>query len=468
MFLDFYGLKEQPFGVTPDPRFLFWSQSHREALASLYYGIENDRGFMALIAPPGMGKTTLIFQLLEKLRPSARTAFLFQTQCDSRELLRYLMSDLGCTPEGSDLVAMHSQLNDILAEEARLGRRFVVVIDEAQNLDASVLETIRLLTDFETPGRKLLQIVLAGQPHLEETLAREELSQLRQRISIVCRLAPLAKSEVEQYIAHRLRVAGYDGAALFSPGARSLIAERSGGIPREINNICFNALSLGCASRGRTVGESIVREAISDVELRPAAPRAAVAAGPVRVRLKADHVFGIRVAASLVLIALAAALTWFMSRGSAASPVLEGNRGGPRVIEGSVAAGSVTGVSPVSPGLEPDHGPANPGAGVPAVLQPKDGPEVPPAAEGNSRVSPAVRVEQQQGFQTVIVEAQQTLHEIVPLYLKRPLDPALVREIMRLNPEVVSHDLIKAGSPLRLPVDPVIPSKARGREGEMP
>ena len=166
MFLDFYNLREQPFSDTPDPRYAYFSRTHREALASLFYGIETGRGFLALIAEPGMGKTTLLFQLLEHLRSSVRTAFLFQTQCDSRELLRYLLADLGIDAREKDLAWMHEQLKEVLVGEASAGKRLVVFIDEAQNLEDPVLETVRLLSDFETPHAKLMQIVLAGQTEL--------------------------------------------------------------------------------------------------------------------------------------------------------------------------------------------------------------------------------------------------------------------------------------------------------------
>ena len=165
MLLKFFGLREHPFGVTPDPRYLYLSPGPREALASLFYGIESERGFLALIAPPGMGKTTLLFHLLEKFRTSARTAFLFQTQCTSREFMRFLLAELGYETGDHDFVRMHEEFNQHLLREARAGNRFIVVVDEAQNLDPSVLETIRLLSDFETPQAKLLQIVLAGQPN---------------------------------------------------------------------------------------------------------------------------------------------------------------------------------------------------------------------------------------------------------------------------------------------------------------
>ena len=256
MFLDFYKLREQPFGVTPDPRYLYLSSTHKEALASLYYGIEAGRGFLALIAKPGMGKTTLLFQLLERLEGSARTIFLFQTQCDLREFFRYLLKDLGVDTSGLDLVQMHEKLNEILIREARAKRRFVLVIDEAQNLEDTVLESVRLLSDFETRSAKLMQIVLAGQPQLAEKLARPELIQLRQRISIVSRLRPLTPEETGQYIEHRLRVAGLEGSP-FKRDALALIAERSEGIPRNINNLCFNALTLGYALKKKAIDRSV-------------------------------------------------------------------------------------------------------------------------------------------------------------------------------------------------------------------
>src|SRR5579872_6950279 len=142
MFLEYYDLLEQPFGVTPDTRFLYLNHMYRETLASLWYGIKESRGFMALIAEPGMGKTTLLFQLLQRLRTTgARTVFLFQTCCDSSDLIRYLLQDLGICPS-SDVASMHYQLNEVLLREARAGRRFVFVIDEAQNLSEPVLESI--------------------------------------------------------------------------------------------------------------------------------------------------------------------------------------------------------------------------------------------------------------------------------------------------------------------------------------
>ena len=171
MYLNFFGLKEQPFGVTPDPRFLYLSEAHKEALASLYYGIEANRGFIGLIAQPGMGKTTMLFHLLETFRTSARIAFLFQTHCNSREFMRLLLAELGCEEDTQDLVRMYDEFNKRLVQIAAEGNRLIVVVDEAQNLEPEVLETLRLLSNFETSQAKLMHIILAGQPALAQKLA---------------------------------------------------------------------------------------------------------------------------------------------------------------------------------------------------------------------------------------------------------------------------------------------------------
>ena len=268
--VDFYGLREQPFGMTPDPAYLYASQTHGEALASLSFGIQDNRGFLALIAEPGMGKTTLLYQLLEDLRDYARTVFVYQTQCDSRELFQYILHDLDIDAQGMSLVAMHNKLNEVLFEEMLARKRFVLVVDEAQNLDESVLETLRMLSNFETHHTKLLQIVLAGQPRLAAKLAQPQLSQLRQRIAVLSHLEPFTAAETACYIDHRLKVAGHRGKPLFEPDAVSLIAQRSQGIPRNINNICYNSLLVSHSRGQRTVTSEIVREAVArlDIESR--------------------------------------------------------------------------------------------------------------------------------------------------------------------------------------------------------
>jgi type II secretory pathway predicted ATPase ExeA len=277
MVLDYYKLAEQPFGVTPDPKYLYVSPTHREAMASVLYAVKAGRGFSALIAEPGMGKTTLLFNLLQQLGDTAKTAFLFQVQDTPRNFLRNLLSDLGVEDDGQDLVQMQAKLNECLVRETSEGKHFLVVIDEAQNLDESVLEVVRMLSNFETAREKLMHIILAGQPQLAEKLASPQLTQLRQRVSIVARLTPFNATETRAFIEHRLRVAGYPGeVSLFTDRAYMLIAKHSAGIPRNINNICFNAMSIGCATQRRAINAAVIEEVLADLDLAPLRERVSV------------------------------------------------------------------------------------------------------------------------------------------------------------------------------------------------
>jgi N-acetylmuramoyl-L-alanine amidase/type II secretory pathway predicted ATPase ExeA len=296
MFLDFYHLREEPFGVTPDPAYLYPSRTHCEALDSLTEGILDGRGFLALIAEPGLGKTTLLYQVLEGLRDTAHAAYLFQTKCNSGEFFQYLLSELGVDSTGMGLVAMHNKLNEMLFDEMLAGKRFVLIVDEAQNLDDSVLETIRLLSNFETSNTKLLQIILAGQPQLGEKLGEKGLVQLRQRITVVQHLEALSAEETAGYIRHRLKVAGHCGEGLFEPEALALVAERSQGVPRNINKICYSAL-LEAYDEGRhTVSPDIVEKAARRLAIdAPARPTPMPRPSPMSARI--ESVVAARVAA---------------------------------------------------------------------------------------------------------------------------------------------------------------------------
>ncbi len=265
--LSYFGIPQQPFDVTPDPTFLYLSPSHQEALASLKDGIEHFRGFMVMVAEPGMGKTTLLHKLMEELSESARVVFLFQTQCSSRDLLCYILNELEVDHTGMDVVAMHRALNQALLEEMLRGRRFVLVVDEAQNLQEPVLETIRLLSDFETTHSKLIQIVLAGQPQLAETLMRPGLVQLRQRIAVLASLKTLTPAETSAYIEFRLRAAGWTDRLLFSSDALDLIAESSQGVPRRINSLCFSSLLLAFHRGQEFVDAETVKESMGKLDL---------------------------------------------------------------------------------------------------------------------------------------------------------------------------------------------------------
>ncbi len=267
LFYDGWGISENPFGVTPDPRYLYQSKTHAEAISSLVIGIECGVGFQALIAPPGMGKTTILMDVLEQFKEVARTGFLCQPQGNSSDLLRSLIVELEGEAHESDLVEMKEVINDLLVREKRAGKLTVVIIDEAQSLSTSVLETVRLLSNFETSNDKLLQIILAGQPQLAERLASPELAQLSQRISILTTLLPFVVEDTRNYIEHRLMIAGYKGPPLFTSAAVRLIWESSGGVPREINTLCFNALLLARAAEQKQVHPAILNEVLADLDL---------------------------------------------------------------------------------------------------------------------------------------------------------------------------------------------------------
>ncbi|HYK50461.1 MAG TPA: AAA family ATPase, partial [Terriglobales bacterium] len=258
--IDHFGLQENAFGVTPDPRFLFLSHTHREALAALVNGINCDFGFQLLVAQPGMGKTTLLFNFLEQFRSTSHTAFLFQSQPNPCELLQSVLLELGTNSEETSIRKLSEQLNQVLARAARERKRVIVVLDEAQNLDFAVLESLRQLSNFETTTIKLMQVVLAGQPQLAKRLGLPEQEQLRQRISSIGRLSPLTVGETLAYIDHRLATAGYKGDGLFTEDAVRNIWEHSRGVPRSINTLCFNAMLLGLAENAKLIDELIVKE----------------------------------------------------------------------------------------------------------------------------------------------------------------------------------------------------------------
>jgi type II secretory pathway predicted ATPase ExeA len=268
--LQYFGFKEDPFGVNPDPRCLYLTRTHRQSLEALEFGFSSNRGFTAMIAPPGMGKTTLLFRFLEDIRDSSRAVFLFDldSQCEPAEFVAHILRDLGITPARGS-AKMHDQLSDAVIKENRAGRKFVIVIDEAQNLSDAVLERVRLLTNFETSRGKLIQIVLSGQSQLSDKLMQSSLAQLRQRISTVCHIESLSAEETLGYIDYRLKLAGYLSEPLFTAGAIKLIAEASHGTPRTINNLCFNALALCAKMNLRQVDAAMVAKVIAALQLVP-------------------------------------------------------------------------------------------------------------------------------------------------------------------------------------------------------
>jgi type II secretory pathway predicted ATPase ExeA/phage tail protein X len=277
----FYGLSESPFGLTPDPRYLFASEGHKEALAHIAYGIEERRGFVLILGEVGTGKTTLVRHVLGRLGPDVKSVFIFNPSLGFEELLQAVLRDLEVPSPGRRRVDLIDALNDFLLQENAAGRRVVLIIDEAQHLPASVLEDIRMLSNLETARSKLLQIVLVGQPELGERLGQPNLRQLRQRIGLAAELKPLNRSDSAKYIKHRLGVAGCLR-PVFTPLALRTVYRKSGGIPRLINVMCDKALVLGYGANKRRIGRGIVKQVAQDWTVFRVSGRAASTPAPVR------------------------------------------------------------------------------------------------------------------------------------------------------------------------------------------
>ncbi|HZF05660.1 MAG TPA: AAA family ATPase [Patescibacteria group bacterium] len=266
MYLSFYGLRETPFAPTPDPKFLFQSARHREALAQLIYGVRERKGFIVLTGEIGTGKTTLLRTLLERLDASTPVAYVHNSALGIEGLLEYILQDWGVKSTATTHAQRLFELNEFLIDQHKQGASPVLVIDEAQNLSVPTLEAVRLLSNFETTSQKLMQILLVGQPELRDKLNLPELRQLKQRIGLRCHIAPLGPEETRQYIRHRLRIAGATDAGIFSDAAIQKISEYSQGTPRVINIVCDHCLLSGYADSKRRIDAGIVQEAIEYLE----------------------------------------------------------------------------------------------------------------------------------------------------------------------------------------------------------
>jgi general secretion pathway protein A len=269
MYETFYGLKENPFNVTPDPRFMYLGENHREALAQLLYGVKERKGFIVFTGEIGTGKTTVIHYLLDSLdgNSEVRSALLFNPKLSVDDFIQYILKDLGVRIQGQSKGDYLHNLHRYLLNAYGKDKNVVLIVDEAQALNPELLEEIRLLSNLETSKAKLLQIVLVGQPELHDTLSKPQFRQIKQRINLRYRLRPLSEKETREYIEKRLRIAGAEE-PIFSEKALKEIFRRSGGIPRLINILCDNSLLNGYALDQKPVDEKSVREAARDLNLR--------------------------------------------------------------------------------------------------------------------------------------------------------------------------------------------------------
>ncbi len=266
LYLDYYKLREAPFNITPDPRFLFFSRRHQEAFDHLMFGIRERKGFIQLTGEVGTGKTTVCRRLLEELNPSYKTALILNPFLTASQLLRAIALELGLPLRRTDRLSILHALNDYVLEQVNQGNDVVLLFDEAQNLTHELLEQIRLLSNLETHSQKLMQICLIGQPELRDKLADPSLRQLRQRITIRYHLGPLTCAETGEYINNRLNLAGANGTPRFDEAAVQRIFQYAGGVPRLINAVCDKALLAGFVKEQHLLTEELVKLAIDELQ----------------------------------------------------------------------------------------------------------------------------------------------------------------------------------------------------------
>ncbi len=267
MYLNFYNLKKEPFNVTPDPEFLFLSQSHKDAMGSIIYGVGKKKGFIAITGEVGVGKTTILRSYLERIsRQQLKIVYVFNANVSFKGLLDTIYQELDIDNETDDIFEMINQLQQILIEEYKHGRTVVLIVDEAQNMPIKTQENLRMLSNLETSTDKLIQIVLVGQPEFEDLLNLKELRQLKQRIAVRAKINSLTQEESMAYIQHRLTKSTIDDTQIFTRGALKLIINKAKGTPRVLNILCDNALITGYGYQKNPITSGIAREVISDFE----------------------------------------------------------------------------------------------------------------------------------------------------------------------------------------------------------
>lgn len=266
MYEAFFKLAKKPFDLVPNPEFLFLSRSHKKAIAYMDYGIRERAGFILLTGDIGSGKTTLIRDLIRKHRGNVVLSKIFNTRVDSHQLLAMINDDFGLPIEGKDKITLLRELNEFLIDQYATGQQPVIIIDEAQNLTPAILEEIRMLSNLETDDAKLLQIIIVGQPELRDHLAGAEMLQFRQRINVNCQLSPLSRVETENYVLHRLEVAGNRNAVTFTPEALDVVYKYSRGIPRLVNIICGFLMLSAFAEQTTVIDGDIACEIVGDLE----------------------------------------------------------------------------------------------------------------------------------------------------------------------------------------------------------
>lgn len=501
MYASYFGLSAEPFSLTPDPAYLYLGPEHREAMAAVRYGLADRRGFITLVGEVGTGKTTLLYSILGQLGEDVQAAYVAYTTQSFEDLLIAMLRDLQVPIVGSTKRELLEALNQHLLRRADAGQTTALVVDEAQNLSDQAFEELRLLSNFETYSTKLVQIVLVGQPELRERLRQAQLRQLWERVSVRASIRPLSRSQIVEYIDHRLRRVGGASARLFDPQALKLIVRRTGGIPRRANILCHNALLFAYGRELRQVTPGIAREVIAEMDDR-------VYERPsLRIMRWAALAAGLAVAVS--------AVGWVGGLGGsdeapAPPPAVAPNHGR---IDPAPPAPERKAVAPARPPAEaaeeraaPDReaedreaeGPGE--AERPAAARPEPSPREEPSGEhltapshptGDDEMDddrpparpsePAASLgaphpaadhaeglaspDHQSKVVSLVVPPGANLVSLARGVYGRRLQtkaiPALFAEVRRLNPQVTNVDLIMAGDEIRFPVpslDPELPS----------
>jgi general secretion pathway protein A len=436
MYKKFYNLTREPFHITPDPQFLYLSESHKQALASIIYGIEKRKGFVAITGGVGVGKTTIVRAYLDKATTAdLKVIYVFHANLSFKDLVKAIYRDLGLELATNDLVEMVNGLHFALIELYKQGKTVVVIIDEAQNMPMETLENLRMLSNLETPTEKLIQVVLVGQTELEELLEKHELRQLKQRIAIRSYIAPLSPQEGYAYITHRLSVAGLDNPSIFSTKALDIIVGEANGIPRRLNVLCDNALITGFGYQKNPVTASIAKEIVSDFAAQKKRPTARRRKWQVPALV-----------AVCVLLALLVSLYLYLSPYKAKVMQMLGDAG----LVGQSAK------------PEPVRAPVG---RIPDELQ-QGIPAVPVPSEPKGAVGPAVAIGQKvvpqqkdsvggTSYKIRVVKQGETLSELIrQVYAISPeaaLEASLVERVKQHNPSIIDPDLIIAGSVIRFP-----------------
>jgi general secretion pathway protein A len=428
MYQKFYNLTKEPFHITPDPQFLYLSESHKQALASMIYGIEKRKGFVAITGGVGVGKTTIVRAYLEKATgPDLKVIYVFHANITFKDLVKTMCREFGLELATNNLVEMVNGLHLALIELYRQGKTVVMIIDEAQNMPIETLENLRMLSNLETPTEKLIQVVLLGQIELDALLEKHELRQLKQRIAIRAHIAPLSAQDSRAYIEHRLSIAGLDSSSIFDNKALDIIIKEASGVPRKLNILCDNALITGFGYQKSPVTARIAREVVSDF----ASPgKQAPLALARRWRVAAMIVLG---------LFLALLIAFFLSPyGNSLKEAL--------------------GVAGLSPTRKPEP--------VRALVNRAPGEKARETASNaaapvqqESSVSQKAAVESKSNvktkYKTRVVQKGETLSNLVReayrIDSKAPLDDSLFELVKRHNPAITDSNLIIAGSVIQFP-----------------